>query len=70
MLTCWMQIMMQLGIFACDDEPETQLTNLFAMLYLTLQKDLERALSKTRPSVGEGDIAQYEKFTNDFGQEG
>ncbi|XP_072013912.1 LOW QUALITY PROTEIN: vacuolar protein sorting-associated protein 4-like [Amphiura filiformis] len=33
-------------------------------------KDLQQALSKTRPSVGEGDIAQYEKFTNEFGQEG
>lgn len=33
-------------------------------------KDLGRALSNTRPSVGEGDLKQYEKFTEEFGQEG
>ena len=42
----------------------------FSLLFFNLQKDLERALSNTRPSVGESDIGQYEKFTDEFGQEG
>ena len=38
--------------------------------FVALQKDLGRALANTRPSVGEGDLKQYEKFTEEFGQEG
>lgn len=33
-------------------------------------KDVEMSLARTRPSVNKDDIKKYEKFTEDFGQEG
>lgn len=32
--------------------------------------DFERALSKSKPSVSQGDLADHVKFTEEFGQEG
>eukprot|EP00961_Rhodomonas_salina_P074862 1005451-Rhodomonas_salina.2 len=34
------------------------------------QQDFEKTLQRCRPSVSEDDLAEFEKFTKEFGQDG
>lgn len=34
------------------------------------QRDMQKSLATTRPTVNEDDMAKLEKFKEDFGQEG
>lgn len=47
------------------------LHDLFNIIHLWyLQRDMQKSLATTRPTVNEDDMAKLEKFKEDFGQEG